>query len=68
MDDLGGSNTSVKEVTADVVETVRKVEQINDLEERMVETSAVEIIIIIKRNENSPETSGTTLNRPTFEL
>ena len=26
MDDLGGSNTSVKEVTADVVETVRKVE------------------------------------------
>ena len=26
MDDLGGSSTSVKEVTADVVETVRKVE------------------------------------------
>ena len=38
----------------------------------MVETSAVEHskekIIIIKRNENSPETSGTTLNRPTCEL
>ena len=45
-------------------------EWINDLEDRMVETTGIKQNIEkrMKRNEDSQETSGTTLNTPTFTL
>ena len=43
-------------------------EQINDLEDRMVETAEQNIEKRMKRNEDSLRDLGATLNTPTFAL